>query len=93
EEQVAAAKASRELQEEKLRVETEKFNVGKSTYLLVAQAQRDFLQSQLTEIQAIIGFQIAVVELHRLEGTLLLQSGISSPGNVPFAAKRDIKPG
>ncbi|MGA2094204.1 MAG: TolC family protein, partial [Sedimentisphaerales bacterium] len=39
EEQVAAAKASRELQEEKLRVETEKFNVGKSTYLLVAQAQ------------------------------------------------------
>jgi outer membrane protein len=83
EEQVAAAKASRELQEEKLRVETEKFNVGKSTYLLVAQTQRDFLQSQLTEIQAIIGFQVAVVEMHRLEGTLLLQSGISSPGNVP----------
>ena len=83
EEQVASAKASRELQEEKLRVETEKYNVGKSTYLLVAQAQRDFLQSQLTEIQAIIGFQIAVVELHRFEGTLLLQSGISSPGNVP----------
>jgi outer membrane protein len=83
EEQVAAAKASRELQEEKLRVETEKYNVGKSTYLLVAQAQRDFLQSQLSEIQAIIGFQIAVVELHRLEGTLLLQSGLSCPGDVP----------
>jgi outer membrane protein len=83
-EQVAAAKASRELQKEKLRVETEKYNVGKSTYLLVAQAQRDFLQSQLTEIQAIIGFQLAVVELHRLEGTLLLQSGLSCPGNVPI---------
>jgi outer membrane protein len=84
EEQVVSAKASRELQEEKLRVETEKYKVGKSTYLLVAQAQRDFLQSQLTEIQAIIGFQIAVVELHRLEGTLLLQSGLSCPGNVPM---------
>lgn len=83
EQQVAAAKASRESQEEKLRVETEKYNVGKSTYLLVAQAQRDFLQSQLTEIQAIVGFQIAIVELHRLEGTLLLQSGISSPGSEP----------
>jgi len=81
--QVAAAKATRELQEEKLKVETEKFNVGKSTSILVAQAQRDFLQSQIAEIQAIINYQIAVVELYRLEGTLLLRSGIASPGGVP----------
>jgi outer membrane protein TolC len=81
--QVAAAKATRELQEEKLKVETEKFNVGKSTSILVAQAQRDFLQSQIAEIQAIINYQIAVVELYRLEGTLLLRSGITSPGGVP----------
>jgi outer membrane protein TolC len=81
--QVAAARASRELQEEKLKVETEKFNVGKSTSILVAQAQRDFLQSQIAEIQALINYQIAVVELYRLEGTLLLRSGIASPGGVP----------
>jgi outer membrane protein len=82
-EQIVAAKATRELQEEKLKVETEKFEVGKSTYLLVAQAQRDLLASQLTEIQAIIGYQIAIIELYRLEGTLLLRSGIDSPGSIP----------
>jgi outer membrane protein TolC len=81
--QVEAAKATRELQDEKLRVETEKFGVGKSTSILVAQAQRDFLQSQLAEIQAISNYQIAVVGLYRLDGTLLLRRGITSPGGVP----------
>ncbi|MGD0551129.1 MAG: TolC family protein [Sedimentisphaerales bacterium] len=81
--QVVAAKASRELLEEKLKVETGKFEVGKSTSILVAQAQRDFLQSQITELTAAINYQIAIVELHRLEGTLLMRSGIASPGSEP----------
>ena len=88
-EQVAAAKASRELQDEKLKVETEKFSVGKSTSLLVAQAQRDFLQSQIAETQAIINYQIAVVELYRLEGMLLLRNGIASPGSIPVKISKD----
>ena len=41
------------------------------------------MQSQIAEIQAIINYQIAVVELYRLEGTLLLRSGIASPGSEP----------
>jgi outer membrane protein len=81
--QVVAAKASRELMEEKLKVETGKFEVGKSTSILVAQAQRDFLQSQITELTAAINYQIAIVELYRLEGTLLMRSGIASPGSEP----------
>jgi outer membrane protein TolC len=81
--QVVAAKASRELLEEKLKVETGKFEVGKSTSILVAQAQRDFLQSQITELTAAINYQIAIVELHRLEGTLLMRNGIASPGSEP----------
>jgi outer membrane protein TolC len=80
--QVEAAKASRELQDEKLKVETEKLGVGKSTSLLVAQAQRDFVQSRIAEIQAIINYQIAVVGLYQFEGTLLLRRGIVSPGGV-----------
>ena len=88
-EQVAAAKASRELQEEKLKVETEKFSVGKSTSLLVAQAQRDSLQSQIAETQAIINYQIAVVELYRLEGMLLLKNGIASPGSIPVKISKN----
>ena len=43
--QVAAPAATRRLQEVKLRAETETFRVGRSTTLLVAQAQRDLLQS------------------------------------------------
>jgi len=88
-EQVAAAKASREMQEEKFRVETEKFSVGKSTSLLVAQTQRDYLQSQIAETQAIINYQIAVVELYRLEGMLLLKNGIASPGSIPVKTSKD----
>ncbi len=86
--QVVAAKASRELMEEKLKVETGKFEVGKSTSILVAQAQRDFLQSQITELTATINYQIAIVELHRLEGTLLMRSGIASPGGEPVKTSK-----
>ncbi len=86
--QVVAAKASRELLEEKLKVETGKFEVGKSTSILVAQAQRDFLQSQITELTAAINYQIAIVELHRLEGTLLMRSGIASPGSEPVKTSK-----
>ncbi len=86
--QVVAAKASRELLEEKLKVETGKFEVGKSTSILVAQAQRDFLQSQIAELTAAINYQIAIVELHRLEGTLLMRSGIASPGSEPVKTSK-----
>jgi outer membrane protein len=86
--QVVAAKASRELLDEKLKVETGKFEVGKSTSILVAQAQRDFLQSQITELTAAINYQIAIVELHRLEGTLLMRSRIASPGSEPVKTSK-----
>jgi outer membrane protein len=79
-EQVAATAANRKLQEEKLRIETEKFRVGKSTALLIAQVQRDFLISRLAEIQAVVGHIKAFVELYRLDGTLLERRGIASPG-------------
>jgi outer membrane protein len=79
-EQVAATAANRKLQEEKLRIETEKFRVGKSTALLIAQVQRDFLISRIAEIQAVVGHIKAFVELYRLDGTLLERRGISSPG-------------
>ena len=44
--QVAATAATLRFQEEKLRAETEKFRVGRSTSLLVAQTQRDLVASQ-----------------------------------------------
>ncbi len=79
-EQIAATAATRTLQEEKARVEAEKFRVGKSTTLLVAQAQRDLLSSRISEIQAITNYLNAFIELYRLEGSLLERRGIKVPG-------------
>ncbi|MGA1795877.1 MAG: TolC family protein [bacterium] len=78
-EQVSATAATRALQEEKMRAETEKFRVGKSTSLLVAQTQRDLVASRIAEIQAIVGFLTALIDLYRLEGSLLDRRGISVP--------------
>jgi outer membrane protein len=82
-EQITATAATRESQEEKLRVETEKFRVGKSTSLLVAQAQRDLVSSQIGEVQAIVNYFKALVSLYRLEGSLLQRRGITAPGAEP----------
>jgi outer membrane protein TolC len=82
-EQVSATAATRKLQEETLRTETEKFRVGKSTTFLVAQAQRDLVASQVSEIQAIVMYLKALVELFRLEGSLLERRGIAAPKSDP----------
>ncbi|MFH1882807.1 MAG: TolC family protein [Planctomycetota bacterium] len=84
-EQIAATAATRNFQEEKLRTEIEKFRVGKSTSLLVAQAQRDLLASQIAEIQAFANYLKALVALYRLEGSLLQRRGISAPGKKPIS--------
>ena len=82
-EQIYATTATRQFQEEKLRVETEKFRVGRSTSFLVAQAQRDLVSSQISEIQAAVNYLKSLVELHRLEGSLLERRGILAPGREP----------
>jgi len=82
-EQIAATAATRNLQEEKLRAETEKFRVGKSTSLLVAAAQRDLVESQIAEIQSFANYLKALVALYRFEGSLLTRRGIASPGAEP----------
>ncbi|MBE3096867.1 MAG: TolC family protein [Planctomycetes bacterium] len=82
-EQVAATAVTRKLQEEKVRAETEKFRVGKSTTLLVAQAQRDLLASQISEVQAVVANLKAWIEFYRLEGSLLERRGIQCPGREP----------
>jgi outer membrane protein len=82
-EQIAATRATRFFREETLRVETEKFRVGRSTNFLVSQARRDLVVSQIAEIEAVIGYLKALVELYRLEGSLLERRGIAAPGDEP----------
>ena len=80
EEQVSATAAARKLQEEKLRAETEKFRVGRSTTFLVAAAQRDLVTTQISEIQAVVDYLKALVDLYRVDGSLLERLHISAPG-------------
>jgi outer membrane protein TolC len=54
--------------------------VGRSTALLVAQAQRDVLSSQVGEVDAVVRHLQALVEFYRLEGTLLERRGIALGG-------------
>ncbi len=82
-EQISATAATRKFQAEKLRAETEKFRVGLSTSLLVAQAQRDLLSSQIAEVEAVVNCLKALVDLYRLEGSLLERRGIGTPGREP----------
>ena len=79
-EQISAGTATRKFQEEKARVETEKFRVGRSTNFVVAQAQRDLLVSRINEVQSVVNYLKALVNFYRLEGSLLVRRGITAPG-------------
>ena len=74
--QIAASSTTRALQEQTLAAEQERFEVGASTNLLVSQAQRDLLASQINEVEAIVNYRIALVKLFLAEGTLLERRGI-----------------
>ncbi|HZD55030.1 MAG TPA: TolC family protein, partial [Candidatus Aquicultoraceae bacterium] len=77
--QIFATRATRTLREETLHAEKERFDVGLSTALLVAQAQRDLLASSIDEVKAIVNYRIALVRLHLAEGSLLERRGVLLP--------------
>jgi outer membrane protein len=84
--QISATRATRVFQEETLNAEKERFDVGASTALLVAQAQRDLLASLIAEVEAVVGYRVALIELYLAEGSLLERRGISMPaGETPVA--------
>ena len=74
--QISAAGLTRQLEEQTVEAEKERFEVGKSTTLLVAQAQRDLLASRITEVRAILSYRIALVRLFLAEGSLLERRGV-----------------
>jgi len=77
-EQVKATEATRRLREETARVEAEKLKVGKSTALFVAQASRDYVESEIGCVRAQVALRKAMLELYRLEGSLLERRGITA---------------
>jgi outer membrane protein len=85
--QIFASRATRTLREETLDAEKERFDVGVSTSLLVAQAQRDLLVSSIEEVRAIINYRTALVRLYLAEGSLLDRRGVLLPGGNPVARR------
>jgi len=84
---ISATAATRQFRQQSADAEAEKFRVGKSTSILVAQAQRDLLLSQITEVDALVNHLISIIELYRLDGSLLERWGIRSPGANPVKCK------
>lgn len=75
--QIGAARTTRELQERTVDAERERFNVGASTAIIVAQAQRDLLAAQIVEVESIINYRIARIRLALADGSLLARHGVS----------------
>jgi outer membrane protein TolC len=74
--QIDASAATRALQEQKVIAEQERFRVGESTALLLAQAQRDLLSSRIAEVQALVDYRNAIVQLDLADGSLIERRGI-----------------
>ncbi|MCC5856751.1 MAG: TolC family protein [Ectothiorhodospiraceae bacterium] len=79
--QITATRATRALQQEVLRAEEARFRVGATTALNVAQAQRDLLESRLEEVETMVAYRLALIDLYRQSGTLLMRRGIAAPGH------------
>lgn len=74
--QIEASAVTRELRELTAQAERERFQVGSSTALQVAQAQRDLLESQIVEVEAMVNYRIALIQFYLAEGTLLERRGV-----------------
>jgi outer membrane protein TolC len=81
--QIGATVVTRQLQEETVSAELQRFNVGSSTGLLVAQAQRDLLLAQIEEVRAVVSYRIALVRLYLAEGSLLQRRGVNLAAPAP----------
>jgi outer membrane protein TolC len=77
--QVAATADTRVAQQVAWETEKAKLEQGKSTSLLVAQAEQNLLTAQINEIQAVTNYLNAFVSLFRLEGSLLERMGVKAP--------------
>ena len=84
--QIDVTAAAIKYQEINVLNENERFKAGNSTSFQVAQAQRDLVSSQVNHVSATVSYLKSLVELYRLDGSLLMRRGIAAPGGKPAAA-------
>lgn len=75
-EQIEASQRTRKLQAMFVDAEQQEFEVGTSTALAVAQAQRDLVAAEISEAGAVVAYRLALVQLYAAEGSLLSRRGV-----------------
>jgi outer membrane protein TolC len=79
-ERVQAAQVARELAQRQLDAENSKFAVGMSTNYFVVQAQNQLATAQNNELQSVLNYRKALVEMDRLQQTTLQNLNITVVG-------------
>ena len=74
---IDSTKVTAALRNEELRAEIEKYRVGRSTQLLVNQAQRDAINAAQNQVSAEVAHMKAYINMYKVEGTTLQRCGIT----------------
>ena len=80
---ILAYTKARELAEQKLAGEEEKFRVGQSTNYIVLTYQRDLATARISELNAIVSYNISLAALERSMGTNLQSRNINLTDYIP----------
>ena len=80
---ILAYTKARELAEQKLAGEEEKFRVGQSTNYIVLTYQRDLATARISELNAIVSYNISIAALERSMGTNLQSKNINLTDYAP----------
>ncbi len=75
--QIDASRATHEYQAQTAEAERQRYLAGASTALQVAQAQRDLLAAEIAQAEAVVTYRLALIELHRTDGSLLDRRGVA----------------
>jgi outer membrane protein TolC len=78
---IASTRLARELAEERLKAEEEKFNVGTALILDVLDAQTKLAQAESAERQGVVDYNKSLILLEKNKGTLLERNRIHLSGN------------
>jgi outer membrane protein TolC len=80
---IVAFTKARDLAEQKLAAEEEKFRVGLSTNYVVLTYQRDLASARISELNAIVSYNISLASLERATGTNLQSKNINLTDYAP----------
>ena len=73
---IDTARVARELASEQVEAEQTKFNLGTSTLRFVLEEQRNLAQAETTELQSLVSFNKALVDLDKAMGLTLMKHNV-----------------